>query len=143
MASKILKLNILLIILGLISTINSKSVTYQQTLNKPGLSSSEHQLLFQKVGFYAATVQYLHVVFPIPLAVTIDSLVRMSDELGQYQKDRLKIKSPVSSINGALVKSARTRIAKIVSNIYTIIDSLPEDQRLPKRQIAEIFGAVS
>jgi hypothetical protein len=140
MASKILKLNLLL---GLISLINSKSVTYQQTLNKPGFSSSEHQVLFQKVGFYAATVQYLHVVIPIPLAETIDSLVKMSDELGQYQKDQLKIQSPVSSINGALVKSARTRIAKIVSNIYAIIDSLPEDQRLAKRQIAEIFGAVS
>jgi hypothetical protein len=35
------------------------------------------------------------------------------------------------------------RIAKIVSNIYAIIDSLPEDQRLAKRQIAEIFEAVS
>jgi len=140
MASKILKLNLLL---GLISLINSKSVTYQQTLNKSGFSSSEHQVLFQKVGFYAATVQYLHVVIPIPLAETIDSLVKMSDELGQYQKDQLKIQSPVSSINGALVKSARTRIAKIVSNIYAIIDSLPEDQRLAKRQIAEIFGAVS
>ena len=140
MASKILKLNILL---GLISLINSKSVTYQQTLNKPGFSSSEHQVLFQKVGFYAATVQYLHVVIPIPLAETIDSLVKMSDELGQYQKDQLKIQSPMANINGALVKSARTRIAKIVSNIYAIIDSLPEDQRLAKRQIAEIFGAVS
>jgi hypothetical protein len=91
MASKILKLNILLIILGLISLINSKSVTYQQRLNKPGFSSSEHQVLFQKVGFYAATVQYLHVVIPIPLAETIDSLIRISDELGQYQKDQLKI----------------------------------------------------
>ncbi len=140
MASKILKLNLLL---GLISLINSKSVTYQQTLNKPGFSSSEHQVLFQKVGFYAATVQYLHVVIPIPLAETIDSLVKMSDELGQYQKDQLKIQSPMANINGALVKSARTRIAKIVSNIYAIIDSLPEDQRLAKRQIAEIFGAVS
>ncbi len=67
----------------------------------------------------------------------------MSDELGQYQKDQLKIQSPVANINGALVKSARTRIAKIVSNIYAIIDSLPEDQRLAKRQITEIFGAVS
>jgi hypothetical protein len=53
MASKILKLNLLL---GLISPINSKSVTYQQMLGKPGFSSSEHQVLFQKVGFYAATV---------------------------------------------------------------------------------------
>ncbi len=112
-------------------------------LSKPGFSSSEQQVLFQKVGFYAATVQYLHVVIPIPLAKTINSLVQMSDELGQYQKDQLKIQSPVSSINGALVKSARTRIAKIVSNIYAIIDSLPEDQRLAKRQVAEIFGAVS
>jgi hypothetical protein len=123
MASKILKLNILLIILGLISSINSKSVTYQQTLNKSGFSSSEHQVLFQKIGFYAAMVQYLHVVvIPIPLAETIDSLVRMSDELGQYQKDQLKIQCPVSSINGVLVKSARTRIAEIVSNIYAIIN---------------------
>jgi hypothetical protein len=54
MASKILKLNTLLVVLGLISSINSKSVTYQQTLSKPGLSSSEHQVLFRKV--YAATV---------------------------------------------------------------------------------------
>jgi hypothetical protein len=91
MASKIFKLNILLVIFGLISSINSKSVTYQQMLGKPGFLSSEHQVLFQKVGFYAATVQYLHVVIPIPLAETIDSLVKMSDELGQYQKDQLKI----------------------------------------------------
>jgi hypothetical protein len=114
MASKILKLNILL---GLISSINFKSVTYQQKLNKPGFSSSEHQVLFQKVRFYSATVQYLHVVILIPLADTIDSLVQMSEELEQYQKDQLKIQSPVSSINGALVKSARTQIAKIVNNI--------------------------
>ncbi len=70
---------------------------------------------------------------------TIDSLVKMSDELGQYKKDQLKIQSPMANINGALVKSARTRIAKIVSNIYAIIDSLPEDQRLAKRQIAEKY----
>jgi hypothetical protein len=56
MASKIFKLNILLVVLGLNSSINSKSVTYQQMLGKPGFSSSEHQVLFQKVGFYAATV---------------------------------------------------------------------------------------
>ncbi len=57
MASKIFKLNILLAVLGLISSINSKSVTYQQMLGKPGFLSSEHQVLFQKVGFYAAAVQ--------------------------------------------------------------------------------------
>jgi hypothetical protein len=67
----------------------------------------------------------------------------MSDKLGQYQKDQLKIQSPVASINGALVKSAQTRIAKIVSNIYAIIDSLPEDQHLAKRHISEIFGVLS
>jgi hypothetical protein len=38
MASKIFKLNTLLVVLGLISSINSKSVTYQQTLSKPGLN---------------------------------------------------------------------------------------------------------
>jgi hypothetical protein len=68
MASKIFKLNTLPVVPGLISSINSKSVTYQQTLGKPGLS-----------GFYAATVQYLHVVIPIPLAETINLLVQMSD----------------------------------------------------------------
>jgi hypothetical protein len=96
MASKIFKLNILLIILGLISSINSKSVTYQQMLGKPGFSSSEHQVLFQKVRFYATTVQYLHVVIPILLEETINSLVQMSDELGQYQKDQLTSRGPRS-----------------------------------------------
>jgi hypothetical protein len=110
---------------------------------RPNRKQRQTKCYFRKLGFYAATVQYLHVVIPIPLAETINSLVQMSDELGQYQKDQLKIQSPVSSINGALVKSARTRIAKIVNNIYAIIDSLPEDQHLAKRQIAEIFGAVS
>jgi len=41
-----------------------------------------------------------------------------------------------------LITSARTRIAKVVKNIADIIDSLPEDQRLSKRMIGEIFGSV-
>jgi hypothetical protein len=91
MASKIFKLNTLLVVLGLISSINSKYVTHQQTLGKPGFSSSENQVLFQKVGFYAATVPPCG-----PLAETINSLFQMSD-----QKDQLKIQSPVASINRA------------------------------------------
>jgi len=41
-----------------------------------------------------------------------------------------------------LITSARARIAKIVTNIEDIIESLREDQRLAKRMIGEIFGAV-
>jgi hypothetical protein len=45
-------------------------------------------------------------------------------------------------VKTALITSAKARIAKIVKNIEDIIESLPEDQRLSKRMIGEIFGAV-
>ena len=126
------------------SSINAKSFNYQQTQDQvPRFTSSEHQVLFQKIGFYAATVQYLHVVIPIPLQETINSLVAMSDELGRYQQDQNKPGNPMAAINGHLIKGARARIAKVVSNIYAIIDSLPEGHQLTKRQLGEIFGAVS
>jgi len=38
-----------------------------------------------------------------------------------------------------LVKTARTKIAKVINNI---IESLLEDQHLTKRRFGEIFGAV-
>ena len=57
MASKILILQLFFFI-GMMSSINSKTLNYQQTLTNSGFQSSEHQVLFQKIGFYAATVQY-------------------------------------------------------------------------------------
>ena len=66
----------------------------------PRFASSEHQVLFQKIGFYAATVQYQQVVIPIPLQETIDSLVAMSDELGKYQQDQNKSGNAMAAING-------------------------------------------
>ena len=111
----------------MMSSMNAKSFNYQQTQDQvPRFTSSEHQVLFQKIGFYAATVQYLHVVIPIPLQETINSLVAMSDELERYRQDQSKPGNPMAAINGHLIKSARTRIAKVVNNIYAIIDSLPE-----------------
>ena len=127
----------------MISSINSKAFNYQQTQDQvPRFISSEHQVLFQKIGFYAATVQYLHVVIPIPLQETISSLVAMSDEVGRYQKEQNKPGNPMAAINGHLIKAARTRIAKVVNNIYAIIDSLPEGHTLTKRQLGAILGAV-
>ena len=145
MASKILIIYLrLFIFIGMISSINSNALNYQQTLDKvPKFASSEHQVLFQKVGFYAATVQYLHVVIPIPLQETIDSLVAMSNNLGEYAKDQhSQPGNPMAAINGHLVKAARTRIAKVVNQLYAIIDSLPADERLTKRQLELVFGAV-
>ena len=127
----------------MISSINSKAFNFQTTQDHlPKFTSSEHQVLFQKIGFYAATVQYLHVVIPIPLQETINSLVAMSDELGRYQKEQNKPGNPMAAINGHLIKAARTRIAKVVNNIYAIIDSLPEGHTLTKRQLGAILGAV-
>ena len=96
----------------------------------------------QKIGFYAATVQYLNVVILIWLQETIDSMVAMSDELGRYQQDQNKARNPIAAVNEYLIKSARTRIAKVVNHTYAIIDSLPADQRLSKPQLGEIFWAV-
>jgi hypothetical protein len=128
----------------MISSINSKAFNFQTTQDHlPKFTSSEHQVLFQKIGFYAATVQYLHVVIPIPLQETIDSLVAMSNELGRYQQEQNKPGNPMAAINGHLIKTARTRIAKVVNNIYAIIDSLPEGHTLTKRQLGAILGAVS
>jgi hypothetical protein len=144
MASKILIIYLrLFIFIGMISSINSKAFNFQTTQDHlPKFTSSEHQVLFQKIGFYAATVQYLHVVIPIPLQETISSLVAMSDELGRYQKEQNKPGNPMAAINGHLIKAARTRIAKVVNNIYAIIDSLPEGHTLTKRQLGAILGAV-
>ena len=92
MASKVLIIYLrLFIFIGMISSISSKAFNYQQTPEHlmPRFASSEHQVLFQKIGFYAATVQYQHVVIPIPLQETIDALVEMSDKL----EDTAKIKT--------------------------------------------------
>ena len=48
----------------------------------------------------------------------------------------------MAAINGHLINAARTRLAKVVNKLYAIIDSLPADERLSKRQLAEIFGTV-
>jgi len=72
MASKILIIFLrLFIFIEMMSSINSKTLNYQQTLKTSGFPSSDHQVLFQKIGFYAATVQYQHVVIPIPLWETL------------------------------------------------------------------------
>ena len=106
MASKVLIIYLrLFIFIGMISSISSKAFNYQQTPEHlmPRFASSEHQVLFQKIGFYAAMVQYQHVVIPIPLQETIDSLVAMSDELGRYQQDQNKPGNAMASINGHLI----------------------------------------
>ena len=69
-------------------------------------------------------------------------MVAMSDELGRYQLEQNKPGNPMAAINGHLIKTARTRIVKVVNHIYAIIDSLPAGQGLTKRQLSEIFGAV-
>ncbi len=103
---------------------------------------SDHQVLFQKIGFYAATVQYQHVVIPIPLWETIQELNHISDNLEKQQMQISKSKDPYAKDKIYLIDTARKRIAKVVNNINDIIESLPEDQRLTKRMIGEIFGSV-
>jgi len=95
--------------------------------------SSEHQVLFQKIGFYAATVQYQHVVIRIPLWETIQELIQISDELGKRLQEIAKSKDPYAKINTNLIKTARARITKAINNIDNIIASLPEDQCLQNR----------
>ena len=143
MASKIIKIYLrLFIFIGMMSSINSKTFNYQQTLANSGFQSSEHQVLFQKIGFYAATVQYQHVVIPIPLWETIQELLKMSDNLEKQQQLMSKSKDQHAKDKANLIDSARKRIAKVINNINDIIESLPEDQRLTKRTIGEIFGSV-
>ena len=143
MASKIVKIYLrLFIFIGMMSSINSKTFNYQQTLANSGFQSSEHQVLFQKIGFYAATVQYQHVVIPIPLWETIQELLKMSDNLEKQQHLMSKSKDQHAKDKANLIESARKRIAKVINNINDIIESLPEDQRLTKRTIGEIFGSV-
>jgi len=75
MATKILIIFLrLFIFTGMMSSINSKNLNYQPKLKTSGFLSSDHQVLFQKIGFYAATVQYQHVVIPIPLWETLQEL---------------------------------------------------------------------
>ncbi len=112
----------------MMSSISSKNLNYQQMPNNPGLLSLEHQVLFQKIGFYAATVQYQHVVIPIPLWETIQELIHISDKLGHKQEQIAKSKDPLAKINTNLIKPARSRVAKLINNINDIIESLPKDQ---------------
>jgi len=125
----------------MMSSINSKNLNYQQTLTNSGFQSSEHQVLFQKIRFYAATVQYQHVVIPIPLLETIQELIKISDNLGTQQQIA-KSKDPYAKDKANLIESARKRIAKVINNINDVIESLPEDQCLTKRMVGEIFGSV-
>jgi hypothetical protein len=124
------------------STISSKNLNYQQTLKTSGFPSSDHHVLFQKIGLYAATVQYQHVVIPIPLWETLQELETISKGFGDQLKAIIKNKDIFTEVKTALITSARARIAKIVKNIEDIIESLPEDQCLSKRMIGEILGAV-
>jgi len=126
----------------MMSSINSKTFNYQQILANSGFQSSEHQVLFQKIVFYAATVQYQHVVIPIPLWETIQELLKISDNLEKQQQQIGKSKDPYAKDKANLIDSARKRIAKVINNIKDIIESLPEDQRLTKRMLDGIFGSV-
>ncbi len=100
MASKILKIFLrLFIFIGMMSSISSKSFNYQQTQANSGFQSSDHQVLFQKIGFYAATVQYQHVVIPIPLWETIQELIKISDNLEKQQQQISKSKDPYAKKN--------------------------------------------
>ena len=56
---------------------------------------------------------------------------------------RNKFRNGSNQANGHLIRSARTRIAKVVNQIYNIINSLPADHQLNKQQLGQIFGAVS
>ena len=120
MASKILILRLFFFI-GMMSSINSKNLNYQQTLMNSGFQSSEHQVLFQKIRFYAATVQYQHVVIPIPLWETIQELIKISDNLGTQEQQIGKSKDPYAKDKANLNESARKRIAKVINNINDII----------------------
>jgi hypothetical protein len=143
MASKILIIFLrIFIFTGMMSSINSKNLNYQPTLKTSGFLSSDHQFLFQKIGFYAATVQYQHVVIPIRLWETLQELQAISKEFGDQLKAIIKNKDIFTEVKTALITSAKARIAKMVKNIEDIIESLPEDQRLSKRMIGEIFGSV-
>jgi len=126
----------------MMASINSKTLNYQQTLTNSGFQSSEHQVLLQKIGFYAATVQYQHVVIPIPLWETIQELIKNSNNLEKQQQKIAKSKDPYAKDKANLIESARKRIAKVINNINDIIESLPEDQRLMKRMIGDVFGSV-
>jgi hypothetical protein len=91
MASKILIIFLrIFIFTGMMSSIHSKNLNYQPTLNTSGFPSSDHQALFQKIGFYAATVQYQHVVIPIPLWETLQELERISKEFEDQLKAIIK-----------------------------------------------------
>ncbi len=99
MASKILVIFLrLFIFIGMMSSISSKNLNYQQTLNNSGFPLSEHQVLFQKIGFYEATVQYQHVVIPILLWETIQELIHISDKFGTQLEEmgKSKIHTPKS-----------------------------------------------
>jgi len=136
MASKVLIIFLrIFIFTGMMSSINSKNLNYQPTLKTSGFSSSDHQVIFQKIRFYAATVQYQHVVIPIPLWETLQELEAISKEFGDQLKAIIKNKDIFTKVKTALITSARARIAKIVTNIEDIIDYLPEDQRLSKLMI--------
>ncbi len=72
----------------------------------------------------------------------IQKLIHIFDKLGSKQEHIAKSKDPLAQINTNLIKSTKARIAKLVDNINDIIKSLPKNQRLTKRMIGEIFGAV-
>jgi hypothetical protein len=93
MASKIPVILLrLFIFIGIMSSISSMTLNSQQTLKTSGFPSSDHQVLFQKIGLYAATVQYQHVVIPIPLWETVQELIKISYKFGTQLKGMSKSK---------------------------------------------------
>ena len=134
-------------LISLATLADSKTINFQEQAitDVPDYTTpSEHQVLFQKIGSYAATVQYLHVIIPINIDRTIQQLVRTSDELGRqdqanHQVDTQQLFKP-EIVTGRIISKARTRIAKLVGQLYDIIDVLPDEHQLEKRQIGQILS---
>ncbi len=72
-----------------------------------------------------ATVQYQHVVIPIPLLETIQELIKISDNFGTQQQQIAKSNDPYTKDKSNLIESERKRIAKVINNINDIIKFLP------------------
>ena len=53
-----------------------------------------------------------------------------------------QIRASISNPSAPFEYWSWTRIAKVVNQLYAIIDSLPADERLTKRQLELVFGAV-
>jgi len=60
--------------------------------------------MFQKIGFYAATVQYQHIVIPISLWETIQELIKISDEFANQLKAMNKSKDIYAKVKTTLIE---------------------------------------